>query len=154
MKSFAPIGLAIAATLVPGAAIAEVTVCNEIPAAIHVAFAYQNNGAFTAEGWWTVASNACQDVPFTLQGDTLYYTAHSDSYRDGRDTKHQHWGNKLQLYVGNRNFTFSEADKSRRGAKPEMFSSASRSQQQEGMDLLITVFFKPGGTTVSMSPKK
>jgi uncharacterized membrane protein len=135
------------------AAFADITVCNESPATIHVAFANQDAGSYTAAGWWTVAPDACQDVQFTLQGDTLYYTADSDSYKSGRYTKRDHWGNKLKLFVGRKTFSFSDADKRHPGTKAEMFSSATKSQQPPGKDVAISVHFKPGGTTVVFTTK-
>ena len=79
----------------------------------------------------------------------LVYAADSDSYKSGRDTKHDHWGNKVKLYVGRNKFDFTGAEKPRRGAKAEMFSSASSQLQ----DPAITLHFKSGGTSIEFKKK-
>jgi uncharacterized membrane protein len=157
MKPLATTALTIAVSLLLGsAASADITVCNEFLATIHVTLANQEGGSYTAAGWWTVPKNSCQDVDFTLQGDTLHYTADSDDYKSGRDTKHDHWGNKVQLFVGSRvskKFSFTNAEKSRPGAKPEMFSSATMTQQPQPKAVAITVHFKQGGTSIDFTPR-
>jgi uncharacterized membrane protein len=145
--------VAISLLLAPAAS-ANVTVCNEFLASIHVAFANETGGSYTASGWWTVAKDSCQDVDFTLQGDTLYYAANSDDYKVGRDTKHDHWGNKVQLFVSTGKFNLTNAEKNRRGAKPVMFSSATATQQTPSTVVAITVHFKSGGTSISFTSKQ
>jgi len=152
----AKIASAIAALLLFGsAARADIRICNEFPATIHVALAGADNGSYAAAGWWTVSENACQDVVgFTVQGDTIYYSADSDDYKSGRDTKRDHWGNKLQLFVSEKKFDFTDADKPRRGAKAQMFSSATMSQQPPSKDVAITLHFKQNGTSIEFKPKQ
>jgi uncharacterized membrane protein len=153
MHRFVTTASVVAALLLFGsAARAGVTVCNEFPATIHVAFASQDNGSYTAAGWWTVPQNACQEVGFTLQGDTLYYAANSDEYKSGRDTKRDHWGNKLQLFVSSKKFNFTDAAKARPGAKAEMFSFAKMAQQPPGKNVAITMHFKQSGTSIEFKP--
>ncbi len=158
MRRLATTASAIAAFLFLGSsAWADIKVCNEALATIHVAFANQDNGGYTAAGWWAVPKDACQDVDFTLQGDTLYYAADSDSYKSGRDTKRDHWGNKLKLFVGSKKFNYTDAEKSRRGAKAEMFSSATTTPSKPAIEpapVAITVHFKPGGTSIEFTTKK
>lgn len=65
------------------AARADISVCNDFVATIHVALAYPNGDKFTAAGWWNVDSNKCVDVNFSFSGDALYYSADSNNYRQG-----------------------------------------------------------------------
>src|SRR5690349_20791905 len=112
--------LTAAILLLGSPASAEIKICNEFLATVHVAFAEQDKDGYRTAGWWVVPKDTCRDADFELHGDTLYYTADSDSYKSGRDTKHDHWGNKLKLFVGGSNqFSYSNAEKSRRGAKAE-----------------------------------
>ena len=54
--------------LVGSAARADIMVCNDFHAPIHVAFASQDKGHFNAAGWWTVAPKACHAVDFAFRG--------------------------------------------------------------------------------------
>ncbi len=139
--------------LLGSAAHANVTICNEFSTTIRVAFANQVNGSYAAAGWWAIKTDECQEVDFTLVGNTLYYAADSDSYRSGRGMKRDHWGNKLQLFVGSKNFKVADAEKERRGAKPEMFSSAVMTGAATANKVAITVRFKQGGTSISFTTK-
>ena len=85
--------------LLGGVAKADITVCNDFRAPIHVVFAYPDRDDFTATGWWNVGPNSCQTADFVFQGNDLYYAADSDDYNDGRFSKHDHWGNKVKLFV-------------------------------------------------------
>lgn len=143
---------AIAAWLALGsAAHAGVTICNEFHAPTRVAFAYQDKDGYTAAGWWRVAKDACQEVDFTPQSDTFFYAANSDSYKSGRDTKRYHWGNKLRLFVSDKDFNFTNAEKSRRGTKAEMFSPTNITTSQTNTS--ITIRLKEGGTTIESKSK-
>ncbi len=148
------VSVAAALLLLGTAARADVKVCNEFVTTVHVAFASHDDAGYRTEGWWTVPKDTCQDIDFTFSGNTLYYTAHSDEYRSGRFTKRDHWGNKLQLFVGSKKFSFTNADQRRRGAKADMFSSASGSSQLSPEAVVVTVHFKSGGTTVEFKPKQ
>jgi uncharacterized membrane protein len=130
------------------AARADITICNEFRAPIHVAFAFEEQGNFTAAGWWNVEPNACQPANFPFQSAVLYYTAHSDSYRDGRATSRDHWGNKMKLYVTSKKFNFDGAERSRSGATPDMFSLYDVPQGYHGSGT-ITFHFVPGSTTIN-----
>jgi uncharacterized membrane protein len=146
---------AIAAFLIlVSAAKADVVVCNDIGAPIHVAFAYQARDGFTASGWWNVEVNECRPVDFLFDGDTLYYSANSDGYRDGRMTSRDHWGNKRELFVTRAKFDFDNADRSRRGTRPEMFSSYEVPQGFVGKPATITFHFVHGSTTINIKGKQ
>lgn len=153
MRHLTRIAASVAAVVFMGsAARAEITVCNDFQAPIHVAFAYENEGRYTAAGWWSVEPQACQPVDFAFQGAALYYAADSDNYKEGRLTKHDHWGNKVKLYVTKKDFKFDDAGQRRRGASAEMFSSAALTQPPQGKSLSITCHFKSGGTTIVTKP--
>lgn len=158
MRRLATFASVIAAFLLSGStASADVKICNQFMATIHVALADLSGGSFTAAGWWTVPPDACLDANFTLRGDTIYYAADSDGYKSGRETRRDHWGNRVKLFVGSKDFNFTDADKSRRGAKAEMFSSAglvARPPAIEPPPVDVTVSFKPGGSSVDSTIRK
>lgn len=142
--------IAIAAFLSFGsAAQADIIVCNDFRARIHVAFAYQDQRNFPAAGWWSVGPNSCQTIDFSFQGSTLYYAADSDDYKDGRATNHDHWGNKVKLFVAERKFDFDNADSPRRGTVAKMFSSYDIPPQFSGKPVTITFHFVSGSTTIN-----
>ncbi len=150
MRHFATIAAAIAALLGLGsAARANISVCNEYSATIHVALANQVSGSYTATGWWTVPKSACQDVDFTLQSPTFFYVAVSDD--------NEHWGNKVQLYVSTKmtgKFNYTNADKRRSGAKAEMFGSATMGQDQSLAKLAtLTLHIKNDGSSIEFTTK-
>jgi uncharacterized membrane protein len=142
-----------ALVLLGSAARADIIVCNGFLAPINVAFGYQDQGSFTSAGWWSVGPDACQVVDFAFQGTALYYTADSD-YKDGPNNVHDHWGNKVQLFVASKNFNFTDADKSRNDANAEMFSLAEIAPQLQGKAVTITFRFTQGNTTINVTAKK
>jgi uncharacterized membrane protein len=147
--------MAVTAFLVLGSAAkaANIVVCNDIRAPIHVAFAYQAQGGFTAAGWWNVEPNECQPVDFVFEGATLYYAANSDGYRDGRMTSRDHWGNKEELFVTRAKFDFDNAERSRRSTRPEMFSSYEIPQGFAGKPATVTLHFVHGSTSITIKGK-
>lgn len=127
-----------------------VTVCNESLATAHVAFANQVKGSYTTTGWWTIAMDACQEVDFTPQGDTLFFTADTDGYRVTGGTATEHWGEQVQLFVGSdrsKKFTFTNADKSRAGAKSEKFQTNAITDPPEKL-VEIKVHLQKVGSTI------
>jgi uncharacterized membrane protein len=133
---------------------ADITICNEFTAPIHVALAYENQGSFTAAGWWEVGPNACEPADFAFEGSKLYYAADSDDYRSGRFTKHDHWGNKTKLFVSKKKFNSENVERSRSGARAEMFSFVEVSQPTPEKPPKITFHFRSGGTTIEVKPSK
>jgi uncharacterized membrane protein len=149
MRYFATTGTAVATFLfLAVAAHADITICNEFRAPIHVAFAYEDQGSFIAAGWWNVEPNDCRPADFPFQGATLYYTAHSDSYRNGSATSRDHWGNKVKLYVTGKKFNFDNAQRPRSGATSDMFSLYDVPQGYSGSGT-FTFHFVPGSTTIN-----
>jgi uncharacterized membrane protein len=137
--------------LLGSAAQADIMVCNDFRAPIHVAFASQNKGGFNAAGWWTVAPKACQAVDFAFKGATLYYTADSDNYQIEKATAQDHWGNVVQLFVTSEDFKLDNADVSRDGAKAEKFSLAEIPPLFGGNPVTITLHFSQGSVTVNVT---
>jgi len=151
MRRVATATITIATFLFLGsAAQADIMVCNDFRARIRVAFAFQDQRNFPASGWWSVKPNACQTIDFAFQGSTLYYAADSDDYKDGRTTNHDHWGNKVKLFVAEKKFDFDNADNPRRGAIAKMFSSYVIPQPYLGKPLTITFHFISGSTSISV----
>jgi uncharacterized membrane protein len=154
-RRLATVTTAVAISLILGAAAkADIMVCNDIAAPIHVAFAYPDRDGFTASGWWNIESNECQRVDFQFQGPTLYYSADSDGYRDGRATSRDHWGNKEKLFVTRTKFDFDNADRSRRGTRAELFSSYEIPPSYLGKPTAITFHFIHGSTNINISTGK
>jgi uncharacterized membrane protein len=133
---------------------ADITVCNDIRAPIHVAFANQAEDGFSASGWWNVEPNDCKPVDFPFEGAVLYYSADSDEYRDGRATSRDHWGNKVRLFVTRTRFDFDNAERSRRGTRAEMFSSYEVPPSYLGKPAAITLHFTHGSTTINVKAGK
>jgi uncharacterized membrane protein len=155
MRRLVTATVAIAILLVLGSiAEADIMVCNDIGAPIHVAFANRVQDSFSASGWWSVGPNDCIPVDFQFQGTTLYYSADSDDYRDGRATSRDHWGNKVRLFVTRTKFDFDNADRSRRGTRAEMFSSYDVPQSYSEKSAVITFRFIHGSTTISAKTGK
>ncbi len=150
MRRLATATSMIAAFLLLGsAARADIMVCNDFRAPIHVAFASKNKGGFSAAGWWTVAPKDCQAVNFAFRGATLFYTADSDSYQVGNAVGQNHWGNVVQLFVTSEDFKLDNADVSRDGAKAEKFSLAEIPPLFGGNPVTITIHFSQGSVTVN-----
>jgi uncharacterized membrane protein len=151
MRRFAMTAAAVAAFVLLGSsARADITVCNQFRAPVKVALAYEDQGTFTAAGWWRVEPDACEPVDFAFQGAKLYYAADSDKYKDGRFTKQDHWGNKVKLYVKRGQFTIENADRPRGGAKAEMFSSTDIPQPGAGQTSpSIKLTFTSGSTIIT-----
>ncbi len=133
------------------AAQADIKVCNDFRTPIHVAFASQDKGSFTAAGWWTVAPKACQAVDFTFKGTTLYYTADSDSYQIGNTSNQNHWGNVVQLFVTSGDFKSDNAEISRGDAKAEKFSLAEIPAKYGKNPVSTTLRFAQGSVTMNFT---
>lgn len=143
----------VAGVVLAGSAMAtDMSVCNEFRAPIRAAFAYEKDGKYTAAGWWRVEPKACQKVPFPFEGTTLYYMAISDAYKEGRYTKTYSWGNKVQLFLPDKDFQFDNASQRRPGASAHMFSTTPLTPPAAGKTLSITVQYKEGGTTIVSKP--
>jgi len=152
MRRLATATSIIAAFLLLGsAARADIMVCNDFRAPIHVAFASQDKGRFNAAGWWTVAPKTCHAVDFAFRGATLYYTADSDSYQDGSATSKVHWGNVVQLFVTSEDFKLDNAEASRDGATAQKFSLAEIPLQFGENPVTMTLHFAQGSTTVNVT---
>jgi tetratricopeptide (TPR) repeat protein len=126
LKGMQILGQPVATTPTPPAAAAAVSkptapatpraisICNEVSATIHVAFAVESQGHFTAAGWWNVDPNKCEPANFNFEGTTLYYAANSDT---------DHWGGETSLYIADQIFNFTGAEKNRSGAHAEKFNA-------------------------------
>ena len=133
---------------------AEISVCNDFHARIHVAFAYQNQRNIPASGWWTVEPNVCQTVDFAFQGDALYYAADSEDYKDGDKTSRDHWGNKIKLFVADAKFDFDDAQSPRNGATGKSFSLYEIPPQFLGKPAKLVFHFGGGKTDITITVNK
>lgn len=135
------------------AARADIVVCNDFRARVRVALAFESPSGIVSAGWWSVEPNACKDIDFTFTGPTFFYTANSDSYKEGRSTMRDHWGNKRELFVPSKDFKTDDAGRKRRDAKPVKFSEVRLSEQQQSKPVLITLRFSSGTTTTQIKIK-
>jgi hypothetical protein len=119
-----------------------------------VAFAFQNEGHFTAAGWWDIDSNKCAPAEFSFPGATLYYAADSDNFKEGSDSVREHWGNEASLYVSSQKFNFDSAEQKHGENPSEKFSSIELTVEQQAKPVLITFHFTSGQTTTDVVIKK
>jgi uncharacterized membrane protein len=156
MRRFASVASAIAAlSLLDAAPGSEIAICNDFKARIYVALAFENQGNFSAAGWWTVEPNKCEPAAFSFPGSSLYYTADSDRYpASNGGTSQDHWGNEAKLFISSKKFSSDHAEQSRDGTEGEMFSSVKLSEQQQSSPVKITVHFSPGNTVINMNIMK
>jgi uncharacterized membrane protein len=154
MRCLAVFATIVAFLFVGSEAKAAITVCNDFGARIHVAFAYIHQHNVPAAGWWSVEPNACQNIDFSFQGATLYYAADSDDYKDGAKTSHDHWGNKIKLFVGDPKFDFDDAQSPRSGATEKMFSLYEIPPHYLGKPMAIVFHFFSGKTNITITGPK
>lgn len=147
-------GMTLIGTAAPSGAGSEISICNDFSTRIYVAFAFENQGNFSAAGWWSVDPNKCAPADFSFQGATLYYTADSDEFKQGSGTAHEHWGDKTNLYVSGQKFNFDNAETSRSGTQGEMFSSIELTAQQQAAPVVITFNFAANNMTINVAIKK
>jgi uncharacterized membrane protein len=133
----------------------NISICNDFSTRIYVALASQNQGGFNAAGWWSIEPNTCEPADFSFQGlATIYYAADSDQIKQGNSTEHEHWGNKINLYVSGQKFNFDNAQLNRSGAQGEMFGSVELTTQQQNTPVTITFHFLLGNTITNVTTKK
>jgi uncharacterized membrane protein len=154
MRCLAVFATVAAVLFVGSEARADMSVCNDFRARVRVAFAYQNQRNVPASGWWSVEPGICQKVDFSFQGAALYYAADSDRYKDGAKTSHDHWGNKLKLFVSDTKFDFDDAQSPRSGTTTEMFSLYEVPPQFLGKPTSIAFHFLSGKTNITISTTK
>jgi len=156
MCRFACAASAIAAlSLLDAAPGSEISICNDLGARIYVALAFENQGNFTAAGWWTVDPNRCEPAVFSFSGNSLYYTADSDGYpASNGGTRQDHWGNATKLFISSKKFSSDHAEQSRDGTEGEMFSSVKLTDQQQSSPVKITFHFSPGNTMINVNINK
>lgn len=152
MGRLASFASALAALLLLDAAPgSEISICNDFKARIYVALAFEDQGNFTAAGWWTVDANKCEPAAFSFPGGWLYYSADFDKYpASGGGTSQDHWGNETSLFVGSKKFNFDHAERSRPETSGEMFGSVRLSEVQQTKPVSITFHFLPGNSSVTI----
>jgi uncharacterized membrane protein len=82
------LALVFACTLLPGAASAGLTVCNETDATASVAIGYNDGGVWTSEGWWNVAAGDCDVVIGEALSRPFYYWRANSSRHDWEDARY------------------------------------------------------------------
>jgi len=90
--------LALAACLAqPGAARADLRLCNNATSRVSVAIAYTNGKTWVSEGWWNLKSNACEVL---LRGNLAaqYYYIYAMDERGGE------WKGKSYMCTRDREF--------------------------------------------------
>jgi uncharacterized membrane protein len=154
MRGFPLAAAAVAFACASSAAKAEIIICNDFRAPIRVAFASENQGNFTASGWWVIKRDACETTDFAVEGTTLHYTADSDEYKNGSGKARDHWGNKTRLFVTEKKFTFEHAEERRRGTKAQMFGAGTVPEPTKDRPVQITLRFTSGNTSITVKSGK
>lgn len=144
----APLGASLMAAF---PARADTTLCNDFKVGIFVALANQVGPNYAATGWWRVEPGKCVDTDFAMTTKTFYYAADSDSWRVGRRTGHDHWGKKVGLYVGINDFNYPDAQKKRKGAKLEKFSTSTWDANTDPATVKVVVHFMQDNSSVMMT---
>ncbi len=82
------LGCMLSALAIPAPAFADLKICNMTASRIGVAIGYKDKKSWISEGWWNVASNACETL---LKGDLdgRFYYIHAVDYDRGG-----HWDEK------------------------------------------------------------
>jgi hypothetical protein len=141
----------ICAPATPGLA-ADVTVCNEFPRPVFMAFAWQDrDGAWISRGWRKIQTGACETDPFNLSDLKLrgfHYRGETDWYRVNRRTRRKNtWGKTGKSFlVRDSAFHFTNADRNRRGARLVPFI-ASMTSTSGPVSVRITINRDGEGTT-------
>lgn len=142
--------LALAAVLAAAApARADVVVCNDLQAALHVAIAYQDAGSVTSHGWWRVEGRQCRELPFSPLD--FFYAAESEQYWEGGKIVQHTWGRGRRLFVGSgkwHQFKLARAEQARQGAREIGFTSFAVGEAHRAKPHVVTIRFRPGTTTV------
>jgi tetratricopeptide (TPR) repeat protein len=158
LKGMQALGQPVAAppTPTPAASQNQISICNDFPVTIYVAFAVESQGHFTAGGWWNVDPKKCEPANFNFGGAaTLYYAADSDSYKKGNSNTTEHWGAKQSLYVSDQKFNFTDAQQNRTGAHAEQFDLLALTPDQQASTLAVTFHFANNlPTTINIKATK
>lgn len=123
-RSFAPLRIiisvtaALMATAIPVStpALADLKLCNSTSSRIGIAIGYKDPKGWTTEGWWNVASHACETL---LKGNLIarYYYLHAVDYDKGGE-----WRGAANLCIDDKAFTIEGVtDCSSRGYKSSGF---------------------------------
>jgi uncharacterized membrane protein len=124
-RQWAFAALAVLAPATPGVA-ADITVCNEFPRPVFMAFAWQERGGgWVSRGWRKVETGKCENDPFNLSELKLtgfFYRGETDWYQVERSRRKNSWGKTGKSFlVMDKAFQFANADKAQRNARLEPF---------------------------------
>ena len=89
----------------PGAAFADLKLCNVTTGRIGVAIGYQDTKGWTTEGWWTIAGQSCETL---LKGrlNSRYYYVHAIDYDRGGE-----WAGTTEMCIKDTSFTIRGKDR-------------------------------------------
>lgn len=95
------LGLAVSAAvaLAPGAARADLRLCNKTPGGIGVAIGYKTQKDWMTEGWWNVAAGTCSVIIEGPLNARFYYIYAVDNNNGGE------WGGNAYLCTREKEFT-------------------------------------------------
>lgn len=91
--------LALAAIALPGAAQADLRLCNMTPSRVGVAIGYQDGQGWVTEGWWSLTPRACETLLNGSLAARFYYVYAVDYDRGGE------WSGPHPMCTRDREFT-------------------------------------------------
>ena len=91
-----------AAVAMPGAARAELRICNQTPSRVGVAVGYRDDRGWVTEGWWNMTPGNCETL---LRGalQARFYYIHAIDYDRGGE-----WGGRHFMCTHQRAFTIRD----------------------------------------------
>ena len=120
------LGLAAAALLVPGDALADLKLCNTTSSRIGVAIGYQDGKGWTTEGWWNISAQTCETLLKGTLSSRFYYVFAVDYDRGGE------WAGSNAMCTADKSFTIrGTQDCQRRGYKRNGFFEVDTNEAKD-----------------------
>lgn len=110
----------------PGAANADLKLCNNTASRVGVAIGYKDTEGWASEGWWNIASNTCETV---LKGVLIgrFYYIHAVDYDRGGE-----WAGALFMCTDDKSFTIRDTtDCEKRGHKRTGFFEVDTGEERD-----------------------
>jgi uncharacterized membrane protein len=122
----ASLGLALAASLWAGPAMADLKLCNTTASRVGVAIGYKDAEGWATEGWWNIASHTCETL---LKGVLIgrFYYIHAVDYDRGGE-----WAGALFMCTDDKSFTIRDTeDCVKRGYKRTGFFEVDTGEERD-----------------------
>jgi hypothetical protein len=150
MRFFGPkVGCAagVVCILAVSSAEANIVFCNEFPAEVWVAIAYQQeDGSWLSRGWLSVETGKCYPFDTAIHVKTFYFRGESKPYHHQRSA----WGSGKDFAVWeNNNFQYYNADQR---VLNSTLKSFTKGPEAKGDSISATVTFPAEGGTLITGP--